>query len=295
MALELSRRAEKCEMYRGRLQDATKSLEKIEAEKAALIKQVSVLRSQLSHQKRQGEEKVQSLTRELQEVEHKGLLAGMSGCREQIMLTPVGQQFLHVLKERLIKELCRTPHLLDTLGDAITALLEVGRKFAMAKLSAEDLNPGEDLKELVMQAPNLTKIMGIDEGISWESPWWMEGFQRAFEVFVRGSFSDPTYPSWGVLPFPLAFCPNEMLPFDDLDRRMGEANPNSSPERTPDQMLLPVGGDLSLVDPRQDEEMGGCPESSSPVPEISRGNEGGQGNPDVASPVQVDQTSSLTL
>lgn len=65
VALELSRRAEKCKMYRGRLQDATKSLEKIEAEKAALIKQVSALRSQLSHQRKQAEEK---LTRELQEV-----------------------------------------------------------------------------------------------------------------------------------------------------------------------------------------------------------------------------------
>lgn len=161
----------------------------------------------------------------------------------------MGQQFLHILKERLIKDFCRTPYLLDTLGDAITALLEAGRKFAMAKLSVEDLNPEEDLKELVMQAPDLTEIMGIDEGISWESPWWMEGFQKAFEVFVRGSFSDPTYPAWGVLSFPLASCPNEMLPFDDLDRRTEETDPNSSPERTPDQMIFPLGGDLSLVDP----------------------------------------------
>lgn len=53
-----------------------------------------------------------------------------------------------------------------TLGDAISFLLEAGRRFALKKLSAEDPTPKEDLKKLVMEAPNLGEILRIDESIS---------------------------------------------------------------------------------------------------------------------------------
>lgn len=242
----------------------------------ALTKQVADLRSQLSLQKKQAEEKIQSLTRELQEVEHKGLLTGMAGCREQILLTPVGQQFLFLLKDELIKDFCKSSHLLDTLGDAIYTLLEVGRKFALDKLSTADPTLKEDLKELVMKAPDLSKILGIDEIIPWEGPWWLDTFKRAFEVFTRGSFSDPSFPAWGVLPIPLAPCPGEMLSFDELDQKMMEVDPNSSPERTPSDDYL------SLVDPGQDGKVADDPRTSSPMPGANEGNVGEQEEPDVA-------------
>lgn len=159
----------------------------------------------------------------------------MAGCWAQILLTPVGQQFLHVLKEELIRDFCRTPLLLDTLGDAISALLEAGWKFALKKIFAEDPTPKEDLKQLVMEAPNLGEILQVDESISQESPWWMDTFWRAFEVFTQGSFFDPTFPAWGVLDFSLAPCPGEMLPFDEIDKNPVENDPELSSKHTPDR------------------------------------------------------------
>lgn len=293
--MELSRRAAKAAAYREELLDSNKALKKLESEKKTWLKQMADLRSQMSRKEKQAEEEIQSLSRELKEREHRGLLAGMEGCREQIMLTPVGQQFLHVLKEELIKDFCRSPHLIDTLGDAITSLLEAGRKFAMAKLSAEDLNPDEDLQELVMQAPDLNKIIGIDEGLSWESPWWTESFRKAFEVFVRGSFSDPSYPAWGVLPFPLASCPDEMLPFDEIDKRMIEMGTDFSPERTPDPITLPITSGPSLADPEVHEGVAGHPGGSSPSLEASQGNVEEQENPGVSSLASAEQISTPTI
>lgn len=145
-----------------------------------------------------------------------------------------------------------------------------------------------------MQAPDLNKLMGIDEGISLDSPWWMESFERAFEVFTRGSFSDPSYPAWGVLPFSLASCPEQMLPFDDIDKRRTEMGSDFSPERTPDHDFLPLTYGPSLTDHEVEGELGGLPGNSSPLQEASPGNVEKQRDPGVSSSTPVDQASSPT-
>lgn len=149
VALELAHRTEQIEGYRENLRDSNKSLKKLLMVNSTLLKRVSELRSELSAlqiQKTQMEQEVQRLSLELQGAEHKGLLEGMTGCRDQILLTPVGQEFLHTLNEGLISDLCKTPHFLCAFGDDITSLLDAGQKFALNKLLAEDLTPDEDIK-----------------------------------------------------------------------------------------------------------------------------------------------------
>lgn len=296
VTMEVLRRAEKATTYREELRNADKALKKLEAEKKTWLKQMADVRSQLSRQEKEAkeaEEKILALSWELKEKEQQALLNGMEGCREQILLTPVGQQFLQVLKEELIKSFCRSPHMIDAFGDAITALLEAGRKFALAKLSAEDLTPKEDFKEMVMQAPDLNKIMGIDEGMTLEHPWWMEGFSKAYEVFVRGSFSDPTYPTWGVLQFPLAPCPDGMLPFHELDKKIVGTDTDFSPEHTPDAEFLALGS--SQVDSVADEEMVDPAGNSSPPRGASSGNIEEPRDSTSSPPASTVQPSSPTI
>lgn len=95
----------------------------------------------------------------------------------------------------------------------------------------------------------------------------MDTFERAFEVFIRGFFSDPNFPAWGVLEFPLAPCPDEMLPFDKIDKKTMEVNPESSSERTLDREASLSGGSLSLVDPGKNAEVAGDREVSSSSPD----------------------------
>lgn len=102
VSMEVFRRAEKAAAYREELRSRDETLKKMETEKRTWLKQMADLRSQMSQKEKEAEEKIQSLSRELKEKEQQGLLAGMEGCREQILFTPVGQQFLHVLKEELI-------------------------------------------------------------------------------------------------------------------------------------------------------------------------------------------------
>lgn len=68
-----------------------------------------------------------------------------------------------------------------------------------------------------------------------EHPWWMDTLEPAFKIFTQGSFSDPPFLVWGVLPFPLSPCPKDMFPFEEIDKKLLEAGFASSYELTPDQ------------------------------------------------------------
>lgn len=279
MALELAHRAERGDGYHQSFRDSNESLRKLESKSAALEKRVSKLSSELSlvrDQNRRAEEENQKLSLELQKAEHKGLLEGMSGCCDQILVTPVGQQFFHVLKEELIYDFCKTPHFLDAFGDAINSLLDAGRKFALSKLSVEDLTPAEDFKELVMQAPNPSKILGVDENMHWDSPWWMNAYNQAFQIFTRGSFSDPSFPAWGELPFPVSLYPTDVLPFDEIDQKLMTTGPDSSPEHTPIRDQSPLEASPSFL-----------------VLDAHAKNVGSEEDQGVSTPATSDQVSSL--
>lgn len=137
--------------------------------------------------------------------------------REQFLLTPVGQLFLHTLKEELIADFYKTPHFLVSLGAAIIELLDAGQKFSLSKCGLEDDKAEEELDELLCTFPIHALSMRIDETIPLSQAWWMPAFEKAAQVFTTASLQDPRLCFWNDLPFPILPLPEEFLPFTELD------------------------------------------------------------------------------
>lgn len=94
MAMELARRTKKFDHYRDNLRDSEKCLKKATVELASLKQRISTLEMESSSK----DSKICRLQERLKEERRQGLLEGMQGCREQILITPMGQYFLSVLK-----------------------------------------------------------------------------------------------------------------------------------------------------------------------------------------------------
>lgn len=141
---------------------------------------------------------------------------------------PVGRQFLHVLKEDLVADFCKTPNFLMAFGDTFLSLLDVGRQFALKKQGIEDTSPTEDLKELAMDFPTPVVTLGIDESLPLDHPWWMPSLKKDCTILTQGSFSDASFPPWGVMPYSVLPLPDTMVMSRWITKNMISLRPGCS-------------------------------------------------------------------
>lgn len=107
------------------------------------------------------EKEVQTLSLAKLEERRKGVLEGITGCRQ--LVTPVGHHFLYILWEELIISFLKSPALLTSLAGAMVELLDEGRCFALEKLGLTDSNRIEDLDELLATFSRSAAALGLDE------------------------------------------------------------------------------------------------------------------------------------
>lgn len=103
----------------------------------------------------------------------KGVLEGISGCRQEILVTPVGQHFLHLLQEELTNGFLKSPALLSSLTGVMVDLLDEGRRFSLEKLGIEDSNGKSNLVELLGAFVGPAAPLSIDHSLSDDHPWWV--------------------------------------------------------------------------------------------------------------------------
>lgn len=73
------------------------------------------------------------------------LKEGIHGCQQQILATPVGQLFLHVLWEGLVANFCKSPAMMEPLAELFEKALEEGCQFLLRKYGLEDTGGAAEL------------------------------------------------------------------------------------------------------------------------------------------------------
>lgn len=100
------------------------------------------------------EERVQMKSLALADESHRGFREGILDCRQQILATPRGQQFLHILHKDLVADFCKSPALLELLAGVMEGMLEEGCRFMLAKKGLEDTRGTSELEELLSAISN---------------------------------------------------------------------------------------------------------------------------------------------
>lgn len=106
------------------------------------------------------------------------------------MVTLVGQQFLHYLKDELIANFCKTPIFIIAFEKVIVSLLDAGQEYSMRKYKVPNTYPTNDLRELSKKFPSPEKTLGIDSSIKMTDQWWIPTMEKASCVVAATPFSD---------------------------------------------------------------------------------------------------------
>lgn len=162
------------------------------------------------------EKEVQMLSLAKIEEKWKWILDGISGCRQQILVTPVGQQFLHILREEMVAGFLKSTTFLASLAEVMVDLPDEGRRFSLRKLGLEDSNGGNDLEELLSTFAGPVATLGIDDSLPADHSWWVLTSEKASHVFTSSPWDDPQLPAWRDLQYLIIPFPAELLPFAEF-------------------------------------------------------------------------------
>lgn len=145
------------------------------------------------------------------------------------MVTPIGQQFLHILKEDLVSAFCRTPQFLTAFKGAIASLSNAGREFVMKKYEIKALDPKKYMVELSKSFPSHAAVLGVNTSLPQDYPWWELPMEKATLILANTLFSDYSLPIWRDLPYPVLPCPANLLLFRNLSENALEVGSSSHP------------------------------------------------------------------
>lgn len=95
---------------------------------------------------------------------------GIQGHRQQILATPMGQQFLHLMRKGLIADFCKFPALKELLAVLLERMMEEGPQFMLAKKELEDTGRPTELGEMLDSISDPIEILGGDVSLSLDHP-----------------------------------------------------------------------------------------------------------------------------
>lgn len=101
----------------------------------------------------------------------KALKKGVQSCRQQILTTPVGQRFLHILRAGLIADFCKSPAMMDPLVELCEKAFEEGRQFLLKKYVLEDTGGAAELNEMLNSLSDPLELLGGDPSLLSDHPW----------------------------------------------------------------------------------------------------------------------------
>lgn len=90
-------------------------------------RQIGAPHHELSQQKRQTHEpgeQVQMQSLALTAEKCRGVRERIQGCCQQILATPMGQRFVHLLHEGLVADICKSPALMELLARLFERVME---------------------------------------------------------------------------------------------------------------------------------------------------------------------------
>lgn len=210
MLTQMAGRAERCESSQRQLSQANHFLQESRSEVNVLTKQASATDVKLAQaRKRIRELEREVLTLSLAKIEEKrkGVLEGITSCRQQILATPVGQKFLNILQEELVARFLKSPTLLASLAGVMADLLDEGRRFLLQKHGLEDSNRKNDLDELLGAFAGPATVLGMDESLPTDHPWWIPALEKTTLIFTSASWDNPHLPAWRGLLYPVVPFP----------------------------------------------------------------------------------------
>lgn len=140
---------------------------------------------------------------------------GIQGCQQQILATPVGQQFLHVLREGLVMDFCKSPAMMEPPVELFEKSLEEGCQFLLRKYGLEDTGGAAELGKMLYSLSDPLEMLGGDLSLPLGHPWWLPAMTRAATLFTTSSFIDLSLPGWREFLYPVVPLPKEWLPFSE--------------------------------------------------------------------------------
>lgn len=85
------------------------------------------------------EKQLQMQTLTLVSYKRKVLKEGIQSCLQQILATPIGQQFLHVFHKDLEEDFCNSPAMMKPLAELFEKILEEGHQFLLKNMGSKML------------------------------------------------------------------------------------------------------------------------------------------------------------